>query len=472
MRKSALAILFFLLASPAGATTYYLATAGGGGSDSNSGTSASTPWLTPSHAVNCGDVIIAAPSTAYVYTNFSSVNWGTVTCAAGNNVAWLKCATFDACKISVNTTDVFAVGMLVNNSYWGVQGWEISTSRGSGGCFLAYTGGPSIHHIIFANDIANGCGEGGFGDGPTAPFGVDYFVVIGSIAYNAVQGSENCNSGINADVLVATDSLPGTHVYFAGNFSFDNVDGNPCNGSAPTDGQGLMLDTLEGNGSNIPPFPYPVVIENNISIYNGGRGIENVASTQTPVYFRHNTTYGNNTDPHQVSQVWCAEVGLVNSVNTQEIVNLTETTAATSCGGNTIYNYYVYGGNGTVSISNNWGYSALGNNAQSSSSNGFSFGINTFNNPNFANPTNPGAPSCGSFASVPACMATVIANFTPMTPAAVPYGYQVPRKAQIYDPLFPQWLCNVNLPAGLVTMGCLTQSSLPASPTITGVKVQ
>jgi hypothetical protein len=54
-------------------------------------------------------------------------------------------------------------------------------------------------------------------------------------------------------------------------------------------------------------------------------------------------------------------------------------------------------------------------------------------------------------------MATVIANFTPTNEAASGYGYQIPGAAQIYDPLFPQWLCNVNLPAGLVTMGCKTE---------------
>jgi hypothetical protein len=53
-------------------------------------------------------------------------------------------------------------------------------------------------------------------------------------------------------------------------------------------------------------------------------------------------------------------------------------------------------------------------------------------------------------------MATVIANFTPATAAAKPYGYQVPTSTSIVDPLFPQWLCNVNLPAGLVTPGCAT----------------
>jgi hypothetical protein len=92
----------------------------------------------------------------------------------------------------------------------------------------------------------------------------------------------------------------------------------------------------------------------------------------------------------------------------------------------------------------------------------FTFGPNNINtNPSFANPAVPGAPSCGSASSAPNCMATVIANFTPTnaTLLTLGYGYQIPSATQTYDPLFPQWLCNVNLPSGLVTMGCLTGSS-------------
>ena len=161
MKKFALTILFILLASPAWATTFFLAPASGGGNDSNNGTSASTPWLTPNHPVNCGDVITAAASTSYSASNFGSGKWGPVSCPAGNNVAWLKCATFDACKISASG----AHGMRLAASFWGVQGWEINRwqrrlcrlLRGAS-AFRVCT----IHHIVFANDIANGCIDGGF----------------------------------------------------------------------------------------------------------------------------------------------------------------------------------------------------------------------------------------------------------------------------------------------------------------------
>jgi hypothetical protein len=53
-------------------------------------------------------------------------------------------------------------------------------------------------------------------------------------------------------------------------------------------------------------------------------------------------------------------------------------------------------------------------------------------------------------------MQTLIANFTPLTQVALSYGYQPPSAAQVYDPLFPRWLCNGNVPSGLVTMGLLS----------------
>ena len=62
----------------------------------------------------------------------------------------------------------------------------------------------------------------------------------------------------------------------------------------------------------------------------------------------------------------------------------------------------------------------------------------------------PVAPHCQSFANVPACMVAVAANFI----IAGPAGYKPPLPNPVEDPLFPQWLCGVKLPPGLVTMGC------------------
>ncbi len=462
MRRLIQFALLCLLVTPAWATTYHLATAAGGGSDSNNGLTTGAPWLTPNHAVDCGDVIIAAASSAYLEANFSWSSWGKVTCPAGNNVVWLKCATFDRCKMSVpSDAPPYSGGFNVDMDYWGVQGWEVDSANADGPCFQASPGGGSIsvHHIIFANDIAVGCGQGGFTSGPNGLLGVDYWAVIGSIAYNTAQSSAECYSGIDAFGPVASDSLPGTHIYFAGNFTWGNVAPNPCGRGRPTDGQGLFFDTPQSIDNN--PYRQQMVMDNNISIFNGGNGAKIYDnSTGTPnakTYIRHTTTYDNETG--NIEGVSCAEVALQASHSSEVFGNLSEASAAGTCyGAGKIFLLLTTSPDSTDHFYNNFGYSAAGYNT-SGTGTGFSFGpSNTFGaNPNFANPVAPGAPSCGSYSSVPACMATVIANFTPTNTAAKGYGYQIPSSTSVYDPLFPQWLCNVDLPPGLISMGCKTE---------------
>jgi hypothetical protein len=475
MRKSALAILLCILVSPARATTYYIATAAGGGSDSNDGMSESTPWLTPNHAVNCGDVIIAAASTSYSAANFTTGKWGNVTCPSGNNIAWLKCVTFDGCKIFTNSTQ----GMWVDKSYWGVQGWEVTVrSFMYGACFEAnpnFIIPIEIHHIIFANNIANGCLEAGFAssnEGATAS--VDYLVIVGNIAFNTAQGNGVCGSGISIYQPISSDTLPGTHIFIAGNFSYENFDPNPCAGGISSDGEGIILDTLDGSQGGLPsPYAQQIAVENNISFLNGGRGIQENDNTSAKVFIEHNTIYGNNGDTNQ-GLTECGDLHLRIFSLTETSYNLVATNSATGCGASLLYAMALINGDGTDQVHNNFAYGINGQNAFIYSSSTFANGPNNSlgTNPSLSNPVNPGAPSCGSALSVPNCMAAVIANFTPTTATAVGYGYQIPSTAQTYDPLFPRWLCNVNLPAGLVTMGCLAQSSLPASPTITSLTVQ
>jgi hypothetical protein len=454
-------------APPPGGNTYYLAPATAGGSDSNNGTSSATPWLTPNHAVNCGDVILAAAGN-YSATDFSYGKWGPVTCASGNNVAWLKCVTFDACKFTANGS---YVAMAVTQSYWGVQGWEVTAIGDTDACFTAYpTNGTEIHHIVFANNVANGCYYSGFQSGNNGAAGVDYLVIVGNIVYNASQTSVACVSGIDIYQPVQSDSLPGTHIYIAGNFSWGNFEPNPCAGGAPTDGEGALIDTPDGRNSGLTPYAAQILIDNNILIANGGRGFEigdnTAGAAHANVYVRHNTSWGNNGDLNQ-NDPYCGELVIFASQNVQEFLNIAVTNATNGCGANPMYPYYVADGNGTDSVYSNVGYSASGTNSGVTGSSGFSFGPNNLfgTNPGFVNAMAPGSPSCGSSSSVPNCMATVIANFTPTASAARSYGYQVPSTAQSYDPLFPQWLCNANLPPGLITMGCLAAAApAPAPP--------
>jgi hypothetical protein len=451
MKLNLIALLIFLW-TPTYAATYYLSPAG---NDSNNGTSPGTPWLTPNHAVNCGDIILAAAATNYVSGNFYQGSWGTVTCAAGNNVAWLQCVTFDACKINSSTGIPI---MDISASYWGIQGWEVTASGASATCFAAQPptiNGANIHHIIFANDIANGCTGGGINTFPNGTASVDYLSIVGNIVYNAAQGSAFCYSGISVFEPTPTDSVPGTHIFIAGNFSWKNFDG-PCNGGSPTDGSGIILDSW-----SILAYTAQAAIENNISFLNGARGIEVLNNGSASLYITQNTLYGN-LGQSTLNGTFCGELYLSGTGAVQAWRNISRTNAATACSGpSPLYALWVSTSSATTGVAGNFIYSAAGNNQGSSGNTGFVYGTNlSGTDPNFINPVNPGAPSCGTASSVPNCMATVINNFTPQTTGAATYGRQPVLTNQTYDALFPKWLCNVNLPSGLVTMGCLTGSAL------------
>ncbi len=443
--------------------TYYLAPRSAGGSDSNSGLSASEPWLSPNHDLNCGDVIEAAASTGYDSANFGSGKWGTVSCPSNNSVAWLKCATFDGCKIySTNQ------GIYVDHSYWGVQGWEVTVSgAGTGFCFGAapeWSHPAEVHHIIFANNVANGCQEGGFSSfNVNTTASVDYLSIVGNIAYNAAQSSAHCYSGIDIFQPIQSDAVAGTHIYIAGNFSYGNFDPNPCSGTIPTDGEGIILDTFDGSEGGIKtPFTAQTVVENNILVENGGRGFEvqnNMAGSQhAHIYSRHNTISANNKDSHQVD-VLCGEVLLLDASNTQISSNIVASNSAYGCGGYPVRAFSAYVADASDQVSGNFAYGLAAEPEFAYDSGAFTYGTgNSLGvNPSFTNEAAPSAPNCSGKANVNACMATVIADFTPTNSVAVSMGYQRPSSTTVSDPLFPQWLCNVNLPSGLVTMGCPAQ---------------
>jgi hypothetical protein len=441
--------------------TYYLAPAANGGNDANSGLSPSSPWLSPKHNLNCGDVIIAQASTSYDSKNFNDGHWGTVSCPSANNVAWLQCASFDGCKISST-----AEGIYVDRSFWGVQGWEVTTAAGSNGfCFGAaptYPSGSSIHHIIFANNIANGCQAGGFVSFNVGNSGVDYLTVVGNIVYNAISGPAQCYNGISVYEPVQSDSSAGTHIYVADNFAWDNFQPNTCGGVQAWGGDGIIFDTFDGSQTAMPnPYGAQAVIQNNVVIGNGGHGIEiqnNVRGTyHAPIYMAYNTSWGNEIKNNQQQNSLCAEILLNSAYNVHEQYNLAEAANATECAGNTMYALSAYDVDGTVTSANNFAFGYNGHNAFEWAAGTFTYDSTNVlgQSASFANAYNPGAPGCAGTGNVASCMGWLTSNFTPTSNSAAAYGHQLPANTPS-DPLFPQWLCSVNLPAGLIRTSCTT----------------
>lgn len=471
MKTILLALIIMLGAVPCWATSYFISPSG---SDSNNGLSSGAPWLSPNHALNCGDTISAASGT-YSTSNFTNGKWGTVTCPSSNNVAWLICAAFDACKISSSSQDA----MWVDKPYWGVVGWETTVTGGTtGACFLAVPSGAYIlHHVIFADDIANGCKGGGFtAHNTSTTASTDYLVEIGDIAWNAAQGSGACYSGFSIYQPLNFDTNSGTHLFMAGNFSFDNLDPNPCSGTTPTDGEGFNFDTLDHSQGGGAVYTGQAVAENDISVWNGGRAAEaennNAGGTHAAIFFKNLTTFGNSTDPNQTAG--CFDRGEMYQQNAQNVTwtnDLSMTRNGTSCSSEPLYGFSALPPATGSIINNSWWAGISGHNTDPNTP---SFVLGTGNtigtNPAFSNPVDPGAPSCGSFASTAACMATVRANYTPTAGGSTSFGYQAVSNTSVTDALFPAWLCtgtailNPNIPANLVTPGCGVVSSA-AAPT-------
>jgi hypothetical protein len=492
MRRLALAFLLSLIVSPAWATTYFLAPAAGGGSDSNNGLSSGAPWLTPNHAVNCGDVILAAAGN-YSNSSFGN-NWGSVSCPGANNVAWLKCNSIGfACVINGG-----GLGMQMNQSWWGVQGWlieNVSTcininASGATGSLV------TTHHVLIANNICSNASGNGFNTNNylqvpgcnymCATAGVDYQTFIGNWVYKAASTTSDCYAAFSIYEPVNSDNAPGTHIFEAGNIANDVMNGI-CSGGQTYSGDVFLMDTMDGEQQYLASaYSGQVVIENNLCLYDGGRCFDAYDSYRNGPnavqYVRQNTAYGVMSDTNQWNMNGaCAAfvtrqsdnnsgpspyTGLGGDRNATFTRNLTQMTLATNCQGDTVYDFYFqYSAN--ITASDNFSFTASNAySGQGTNNSGVTYSNeHTGVNPGFANPVDPGAPNCSGFATVPACFATVVAHFTP-SGNAVGYGYQVPGPP-VPDALYPQWLCNVTLPPGLVTNGCLTggTGSAPAPPT-------
>lgn len=451
--------LILLPTSCAQATHYWIAPSGLGGSDSNSGVSRKAPWLTPNHSVRCGDIITAIASQSYLASSFS-YTWGTVSCPDRNNIAWIKCATFARCRI--NSSGVNA--MAITASYWGVQGWELTTkARGTevAACIAVTPPASSstpIHHIVIANMVCNGAAGGGINTYNNGRAGIDYLAVVGNAIYDAVRSGLSCYSGISLSGMEAVDAQIATHVYVAGNIAWDNIEPSRCYGGLPTDGEGIILDTWSGFETGLSrPYAAQAVVEDNLLIRNGGRGLTIYRNSSSPVYVRYNTIADNNQQSVQAPNPYCSEfyINLTNSVKASG--NLIDATVKTGCGGNyPVHAIGVVYGSSTDDVSSSLVYAASASPMAINGSGTFTFGLRNLvtQKPLFDSVADPGAPNCGGASDVPSCMAKTIAHFTRTDDTNGKFGSRPPSLDRIYDPLFPQWLCNVNLPGGLVTFGC------------------
>ena len=463
--------------------TYYISPTG---LDSNDGTSGS-PWKTPNHAVNCGDVIIAAAGTyggssspfgtnnRGLVSNCPSTSGGTDG-SGGIYFAILLCAgpELRSCSVTNSGGEAFRV----DESNWAVEGF--SATSGAQACFTATSeSSATLHHIAFINNVASGCQNAGFDSysWQSSGGGVDQTAVVGAIAFNGAQTSSLCGSGVSLIPNDGPDSSPGTHIFAAGMFSYANVNGANCAGggnagSGTTDGEGYILDSWACG-----QFTHQGALEQSVFWSNGSAGLEifpncTMTNDQSDVYVTGVTSFGNYQDP---SHTGAANGELLfndltpSSSAIKSVTNsIFEATQATPGGAiQTVnYGYPVYGfqaGTNNAStaftiVSENFIWNAhapttttfggsntnvyLGGSLDTSS---FPFGTNTYDTPGFANPAAlpTTAPNCLGQTNTTACMAAagVIADLTPSGGAAEA-GYQPPTTCAA-DPYYPTWLKGV-----------------------------
>jgi hypothetical protein len=464
---------------------HFLAPAGLGGNDTNSGLTSSAPWVSPNHALKCGDIILALPSNSanpYQNLNFNSGHWGDVTCNSANDVAWLACKTFGTCQL----TAAEGPGIYIDRSYWGVQGFNVTATwygdatHSSGACFTA---GPrhapnatsnSIHHVVFANNIANGCRQGGISTFAIGTMSVDYIGIVGNITYNAAQGTDECYSGISVYKPLASDGNAGTHIYIGGNLSYGNFD-PPCAGLyQPDGGDGIILDTLDGVQGYSKTYTQQAVVENNILTGNGARGLEvqnnyyNSPGTygHAPVFLIGNTVTGNSLATNESTNL-CDETQINMGFNIWGWGNLVagDPQKQTACGGHWTYGFASYDGDSTDHFDWNFIYSAGTPTFvwvdKVWQPNWYPTGVFSFTSnvtgiaPYVVQPTVPGPPDCSKYASVGACIGNTATRFASATANAYGnYGYHAPSPYYVADSYFPTWLCSAHLPDGLVTNHC------------------
>ena len=242
-------------ALPTGDVVHYMSPTG---SDSNNGTSPSTPWLTPNHALHCGDVIIAAAGT---YTTQFSSGYGTVSnCPSttggidgtgGVYFATVLCAgpNLGSCPVNGSGTNVaFDLGS-ASADHWAFEGFY-TTGAANSRCYMidAPDATTVIHHNAFINDIAYNCLVGfGINDCPggncnhnSPGDGADYWAVVGDIAQNSAQDGI-CVAAIDTAGTSHFDTVAGTHKFIYGNFSYNHQ--NTC----ATDVEAYMMDTPDAH---------------------------------------------------------------------------------------------------------------------------------------------------------------------------------------------------------------------------------
>jgi len=298
-------IILTFISAIAFAKNFYVATTG---SDSNPGTF-ELPFLTIQAAANlselqAGDVVIIR-SGIYRVSGDHALVISRSGSSAGGYITFKSEVPLGAKIIATSGYDI----IYISANYIEMSGLDVS-GEVEGHCIESY----NAHHIRIIGNNLHDCGGSGF-QGNAG----DYWFVEG----NRVTGNSHTNrfatSGISLyQARAISDDIPIIHNVVRNNITYNNIE---LTSGAHTDGNGIIIDDFHNgqNGSAAGNYPFKTLVENNLSYFNGGKGIQVYVSDH--VILRNNTVYWNNRDLLNKG-TWRGEINLQNASDVKVINNI------------------------------------------------------------------------------------------------------------------------------------------------------
>jgi parallel beta-helix repeat protein len=254
--------------------TYYVDETNG--LDRNLGTSEKLAFKTIERAnrqVSAGDTVLVKNG---IYNENITIK------ASGNPDRWIVFKAYPGHKPIVRGT---YGAFIVEGNYTKIIGFEVTSTIENGIVIGGQIGGN--HHTQILNNRIHDSGCNGIGAMKT-----DYLTIENNIVYrNAFTGPWMC-SGISIYQAQDADRQPGFHNIVRGNISYANENKKLKKDGRVPDGNGIIIDDSQHTqGKPSPKYTNSTLVENNITIDNGGRGIHVFQSDRVTV--RNNTTFKN-----------------------------------------------------------------------------------------------------------------------------------------------------------------------------------
>lgn len=149
-----------------------------------------------------------------------------------------------------------------------------------------------VHHVVVRRNLVHGFPGGGIQTGSG-----DFLVIEDNTTHGNANHSFYGHSGISVfrSRAVETGEQPAHRIIVRRNRSFANyqkVPSTAIGASAPTDGNGIIVDSTLDTG-----YPYRTLVQNNLVFDNGGTGIHAFRSAHVDIL--HNTSFLNSRNPAQ-----------------------------------------------------------------------------------------------------------------------------------------------------------------------------